>query len=283
MLSTWDRQAYLARIRDQKARKRHPAASPDETDIACYRAAVEPCSGSGVAIVLGMTPELRILASRRFSRVICAERDAFAIELYREWLDERDRRKEEIVRTDWLDLHNHIREPVSAILGDGVFGNLANTEEHRNLLRILWGLLEPQGRLVTRMAYIPGGFEAGRHTADKLLQRFRGGEIDEAEFGFGMRLVGHLDSCYDHASHMLDNEKIFKMYDEALASHALSLLEHECIRRYYFGGKNCIVTQDIWEDLLEEVGFEYRIHRSAGKEWREYYVVYECIPLRRSA
>lgn len=277
MESKWDRQTYLARIQDQKSRKRYPAASPDEIDIANYETVVKLYSLSGVAIVLGMTPELRALASRYFRRVICAERDSGAIELFREWLDDSARQRESIIQTDWLNLNNHIQEPVSAILGDGVFGNLSDINEHRQLLLIIRNLLEPHGRFVTRMALIPRGFDPERHKADELIRRFRDGRIDEAEFGFGMRLVGHYGKCYDQKSYILDNSKLYAECAQAHTDGAISRREYEAILRYYYGGNNCIVSQDVWETLLDETGFAYRLHESTGKEWRAYYIVYECI------
>lgn len=280
MPGKWDSKAYLARIEDQESRRRHPAASPDETDIACYRAALDACAGTDVAVVLGMTPELRTLASSHFRRVISAERDPIAIELFREWLDEDGRSREEIIKTDWMDLDRHVPLPVSAILGDGIFGNLADVESHFNLLLKLRKLLKLDGRLATRMAFIPRNFEPHRHAMEALLQRFRSGTIDEAEFGFGTRLVGHYGCCYDPAGFLLDNKKLFAECDEAFLRGKISRREHECIGRYYYGGKNCIVSQELWEQLLQEAGFGYRIHKATGKEWRTYYVVYECFPLR---
>jgi len=278
MPSKWDRKSYLARIEDTKLRKRHPAASPDETDIACYRAALEGRACTDVAIVLGMTPELRVLASSHFPRVVSAERNPVAIDLFREWLDEAGRSREEIIRTDWMDLDQHVPQPVSAILGDGVFGNLSDVEGYLDLLLKLRKLLRQDGRLATRMAFIPRNFEPDRNSMEALQQRFRNGTIDEAEFGFGTRLVGHYRCCYDPASFLLDNKKLFSECQEAFSRGKISRSEHECIERYYFGGMNCIVTQEIWEQLLLAAGFGYRIHKSSGKEWREYYVVYECVP-----
>lgn len=280
MQGDWDRKSYLARIKDRRLRQRHQAASPDETDIACYRAALEACASSDVAVVLGMTPELRALASRHFSRVISAERDPVAVDMFREWLDEAGRGKEEIILTDWMDLDGCVPLPVSAVLGDGVFGNLADVESHLGLLLKLRKLLRPDGRLVTRMAFIPRGFQPDKYSMQALLQRFRGGTIDEAEFGFGTRLVGHYGCCYDLASFTLDNKKLFAECHEAFLRGMISRREHDCIERYFFGGKNCIVTQDVWEQLLQAAGFGYSIHKSTGKEWRDYYVVYECFPLQ---
>lgn len=278
MESKWDRQTYLARIQDQKSRKRYPAASPDEIDIANYEVAIKSNRGFGVALVLGMTPELRKLASRHFQRVLCAERDTGAIGLFREWLDESAREREEIIQTDWMDLNEHVHERVNAILGDGVFGNLTDISGHRRLLLMLRELLDINGRLVTRMALIPRGFDPKRHTSGELIRRFRERSIDDAEFGFGMRLVGHYGCCYDRMSFTLDNVKLFTECDRDYTLGKISQREHEAIRRYYYAGNNCILTQDAWEALLDDTGFTYRLHKSTGKEWRNYYIVYECIP-----
>jgi len=53
-------------------------------------------------------------------------------------------------------------------------------------------------------------------------------------------------------------------------------VEYACIRRYYFAGKNSVLTQELWERILEEAGFAFQIRRCHGKQWYEYYMVYEA-------
>jgi hypothetical protein len=114
------------------------------------------------------------------------------------------------------------------------------------------------------------------HRAEILLQRYRRGEIDEAEFGFGMRLVGHYESGYDSNTYLLDNAKIFMQCQEAYQAGKITAAEHAFIRRYYFGGNNCILPQAVWEQLLAATGFEFIIYSCQGKEWYKYYMIYQC-------
>ena len=58
MENNWRREDYIARVSDFKLRKRHPAGSPDEAEIAAYARALTGNLKSETAIILGMTPEL---------------------------------------------------------------------------------------------------------------------------------------------------------------------------------------------------------------------------------
>jgi hypothetical protein len=172
-----------------------------------------------------------------------------------------------------------VRERAAAVLGDGVFGNLPDAASHRALLRAIRATLAPGGRFVTRMAMIPHGFDPASHRAVALRGRFRAGRIDEAEFGFATRLVGHYETCYDPATFRLDNAKLFAAVDEVWRAGGYTDHERACIHRYFYGGTNCILTQEAWENCLDDSGFVFRTHRCAGKEWYAYYVVYECRPV----
>lgn len=273
----WDKATLLARIDDAAARRRFPAGSPDETDIAMYAEGLRNLVDPNLAVVLGMTPELRRLAAVRFRRVVAIDRNPEAIALYREWLSPGELARETVLTADWIDLPKVLDAPAAAVLGDGVFGNLADIESHRQLLIAVFRVLRRGGRFVTRMALIPRGFDPEYHSAAALLARFRAGRMDEAEFGFGMRLVGHYRCCYDPGTCLLDNAKLFAECADACAKGEISQAELSLVRRYYFGGKNCIIRQDAWEALLAEAGYRFRLHPSRGKEWREYYPVYECV------
>lgn len=273
----WDRATLRARVSDAAHRLRHPGGSPDSTEIAAYAAGI-PVDANGTALVLGMTPELRSMAAKRFERLVSLEVNPAAIALYRDWLDPEAKARETIIEQDWLAGERLGDDPVAVVLGDGVFGNLPDLAAHHRLLRIIRASLSPQGRFITRMAMIPDGFDPAMHACDRLIARYRAGEYDAAEFGFGMRLVGHYATCYDPTTAMLDNARLFAACAERRAAGGLTADEYAAIRRYYYGGKNCIVTQAAWESALAACGYFFRQHRCRGKAWYDYYVVYECAP-----
>ena len=275
--SCWDRQTLETRISDARTRKRHPGGSPDSDEIAAYAAGLSTAGDrSGTAVVLGMTPELRVLALSRFNRVFAVDSNPHSISLYRDWIATADRDRETFIEADWLDLARGITQPVEAVLGDGVFANLPDAATQSKLLDFVSKILAPGGRLVTRKAVIPDGFAASQHRAEVLLARFRAGELDEAEFGFDTRLRGYHEPCYDSQTCLLDNARLFEICASRHKAGELTDREHAAIRRYYFGGLNCILPQRDWEGLLHESGFDYRIYRCRGKTWYDYCPVYAC-------
>jgi hypothetical protein len=275
----WDRATLESRIQNAPARRRYAGGSPDAKEIAAYSAGLpRSCEAGAWGVVLGMTPELRTLALSWFEHVLSIDQNPAAIALYRDWAAPVGGARESILEADWFALPDLLSRPVSAILGDGVFGNLPDLPAHTQLLGRLRSALAPHGRLVTRMALIPEGFNPARHRMDRLLAEFRAGVLDAAEFGFGARLVGHFESCYDPRTCVLDNAQL---YAQCAARHAAGTLTWEewgVIRRYYYGGTNCILPQREWERSLSETGWGFQILRCQGKAWYEYYPVYACEP-----
>lgn len=279
-LDQWDTESLRARISDVKTRTRYAGGSPDALEIAAYAAALPVGVENQAAVVLGMTPELRLLVARRFAQVYAVDASRRAIAVYRDWLDDEYRARETIVHGCWFGLPHYVPGGVAVVVGDGAFGNLPDVSAHRELVDVIASVLRPGGRFITRMAMIPDGFIPGDHTATVLLRRYRRGEIDEAEFGFGVRLVGHYGCCYDPATFTLDNAKLYAECEQMQRTGELTDAEHAIIHRYYFGGTNRIVTQRVWEDILREAGFEFRTRPCHGKQWYRYYVVYEAWPGR---
>lgn len=277
MTTAWDAKTLAARIESAGQHRRFAAGSPDPIEIAAYASSLPPDAARRAAVILGMTPELRCLAADRFSKIVSIDCNPQAIALYRDWLSEPLRNRETIIEGNWMDLPRQLGQRYCTILGDGVFGNLPDLAAHHQLLSAIAASLHSGGRLITRMAMIPAGFDPAEHTFDRLLARFRAGEIDEAEFGFGVRLVGHFACCYEPSTFILDNAKLF---DECAQAHRLGCLtdhEHALIRRYYFGCRNCILSQEAWENCLETTDFTFRKIPCRGKTWYTYYMIYECI------
>ena len=278
MCNEWDRKTLQTRIRDTGSRVLYEAGSPNAEEIAAYAAGLLQHPPGSTAIVLGMTPELRSLATSIFEHVISIDRNLAAIELYADWLPSGNRQRETIVHDDWFHISDYVSAPASAVLGDGVFGNLPDVATHRRLLTCIATALSPGGRFVTRKAMVPRDFRAEENSADRLLHRFREGEIDESEFGFGVRLLGHYRCCYDPARFLLDNKKLFDECDRDFRTGKITQEELSFIRRYYFSGTNCIVPQALWERILAECHYDYVTHPCHGKTWYDYYKVYACTP-----
>jgi len=276
MQNSWDVESLRARVSDPKHRIRYEAGSPNSSEIEAYENALPSRLLRDTAIVLGMTPELRLLATRLFHKVISIDKNPQAIELYSDWLPRENRKRETIVCDEWSNLFQHALKSVSVILGDGAFGNILGIQEHKEMLRCIKSALLPQGVFITRHAFIPKGFIPGENNTDCFVKRFRSRRIDEAEFGFGVRLLGHYSCCYNPESFILDNRKIFQECEFMHQEGQLIDEEYSYIRRYYFNGVNCILPEDVWESLLDESGFNFEIQPCHGKEWYEYYKVYKC-------
>lgn len=276
MQGAWDSETFKSRIADTTAQTRHAGGSPNALEIRTYASVLPNDTSGDTAVVLGMTPELRALAADRFKSTIAVEVNHCAIDLYREWLTPRQLGREQIIQADWLDLHSLIPNPVAVVLGDGVCGNLPDKSAHRCLLQVIASVLRPGGRFITRHAVYPDNYAFEKNRAETLVQEFRAGQLSEAEFGFAMRLVGHHDSAFDSETHTLDNATLFQHCELAHARGELTDHEHAIIRRYYFGGNNCILRESHWKKLLNEAGFTGRALRLTGQHWYDYYVIYDC-------
>lgn len=278
MPNDWDMSALSARIADHGARLRYEAGSPNPAETERYGAVLQTClqdlPHKPHVVVLGMTPELRQLAQTLGCRVSCVDNAAASIELYRDWIAADA--NEHIVETDWMGMRSRLDSSADMILGDGVFGNVASLEAAQNLLEVLHQSLTETGSLILRTVVIPHDFALHEQRAEGLLERFRAGLIDDAEFGFGMRKFGNFAEAYDPQTQRLDNKISFERYQRWRDEGVLSQAEHAFIRRYYFGGYNFMPTQRCWEALLGVAGFDHERHVLQGKAWYEYYPIYHC-------
>jgi hypothetical protein len=274
----WNKADLLARIASSERRARYPGASPDADEIALYEESVSAVPRDGHALVLGMTPELRQMAVRRFDEVTSVDISDAAIDVYGDWIDSGD--GESIVREDWLSFLRAHPATFSAVFGDGVFGNLPDRRTSQDMIELVALTLRPHGRFVTRMALIPDGFrpEGWRFTA--LLDRYRSRDIDGPELALTARLFGHVDLAYDTSTSLLDNRVVYGGIDRAAADGQISPAELETLRTCYFAGHTFLPTQREWESLLDRSAMTYRQHRLHGKLWHEYYPIYECRPGR---
>lgn len=268
--------AFSSRIDSREKLKRFSAGSPDRQEIDAYASATLTCPDRKTAIVLGMTPEIRKMATGLFDSIISVDNSSQAISIYAEWLTDSEREKESILKTNWFNLKKYISSQISVIYGDGVFGNLPDIDHHKKLLQLLYEILQETGCLIVRKILIPRNFDPPEESFNQYLHKFRSGIIDHAEFGFGSRILGHYSSCFNPLSYSLDNRKIYAELDDHYKYGRITAEELKAVNRYYFAGNNCILPENVWENLLTENGFSYTIISCSGKDWYRYYKIYRC-------
>ena len=282
MCSDWNEEVYRLRINNASQFLRFEAASPNAEEIKQYRDYALSCTRDNSrqprALVLGITPELRCMAAAAGFELISADRSPDAISIYQDWLQEPARSQEKIIRGDWTVLGEQISGGIDVILGDGVFGNIHGLESHRELLQELISLLNPGGGVVLRQALIPRGFPVEDYESMVLLEKYRAGQLSDGEFGLAMRLWGVSRLAYNPDTCLLDNKIVYDYYDSLRQSGDVTPAELEVVRRYYFVGKNMILQQDLWEEILASTGLSFEVQPLTGRDWYAYYPVYCCRP-----
>ena len=273
----WTQNVVDSRVEDGNRHQRYPAGSPNEAEIRHYAHYLpKRCE---IGVVMGMTPELRNLAVHHCDLMVSIDCSVAAIETYKGWLDPAFKDKEKIIHGEWNDLEAFLDKKPGFIVGDGIFGNIQPLENYMPLLRSIRLMLDDGGSFITRQCLMPEDVglntQWGRST---LLQEFRSGMIDEAEFGLSMRLQGYVRQAYDEKSMLLDNKKVFDLVEIDYKSGVLSEHEYNVINRYFFQGKNSIPFQKKWEEILTDRGFTYEKELLAGKRWYGWYPIYHCQP-----
>lgn len=279
-MTVWDPDHRAARVAEASAGRRWEAGSPDPVEIEAYAAALPQSLDRGV-LVLGGTPELRGLASERADRSIAMDRDAAALALPSGWPVSFP--AEDVVIADWLDAAAILDGPVDAVLGDGVFGQLPDLDAQRALLDAMAALLVDGGQFVTRHAAVPDALDPDDVAWPRLVARHRAGALDDASFGLGVRVLGHLRCCWDPDTGVLDNDRLFAEMDEAHRSGAIDDHQHACFARYRAGGTTSLLRQGRWEALLSDAGWACERRELSGRWWYGWYAVHVCEPRPRSA
>lgn len=107
-------------------------------------------------LILGVTPELRMLALKNGCRVTAVDNNAIAIKAMDEFMDYTglDRGREIILKCNWLDMPLE-KHQVDLALGDGSLTMLRNFENLENLLARLRELLKPDGYFSTKVGVYP--------------------------------------------------------------------------------------------------------------------------------
>lgn len=202
---------------------RYEAGSPNPEEIEVYRDAL-PAECVERCLVLGMTPELRALMAGRCAALVSVDSSVAAIAEYGPWVASP---RETIVEADWSRFLQQTGQRFHVIAGDGICGNLSGRDAAGQLLQAIQDRLAPGGVFVTRMALVSGVFEAARWTWSAPAERFRAGDIGEAEFGLTLRLFGFFRRFFDVESAILDCAGVYQEIASLCDSSALSMRERE--------------------------------------------------------
>jgi SAM-dependent methyltransferase len=223
-----------------------------------------------------MTPELRVMALDQYEKVISIDINPAAIDIYKDWIPGDLQHREQVIEANWLDVLGEDLPQADVILGDGVFGNLPDIQTHHELLDSIKRNLKQGGQLITRKFTVPGSPSDWQEYPGQLRQQYSEGRIDGSEFGFAMRLLGHLACCYDQDTAILDCGQVYREADEELRSGQLTARMREEMEQFFFSGSNCLVTDKAWEEMLTWHSIPFEIMECSGKHWYSYYRVYSC-------
>lgn len=197
-------------------------------------------------LILGVTPELRMLALKNGCRVTAVDNNMIVIRAMDEFMDYRglDRRKENILNCNWLDmpLENHAYD---LALGDGSLSMLTTLEDLEKLLVRLRELLKPDGFFSTKVGVCPEHWTPTGvlDILEKYRRRYPKKSIPEF---FGPELVFELMfslEAYD--------EKKSQMSYERLIQKLIKSFEEEMISKpeFYFLYQNWISVFQFWGEI----------------------------------
>ncbi len=260
---------------DDQKQLRYEAGSPNHKEVASYAQYLpEKCE---VGIVMGMTPELRNIAAEHCNLLISIDISQPAIQTYKNWLNPESQQKEKIIHGDWNDLEHFLDIKPGFIIGDGIFGNITPLVQYTSLLKSIRTMLSGTGSFITRQCLMPDDVITNiDYHKSSLIENFRKGILDEAEFGLSMRLHGYAEQVYDKETALLNNKKVFEFIEIDYKNGLISDKEYQIIHRYFFQGINSLPTKKIWEQLLIEAGFSFECQELTGKNWYEWYPIYHC-------
>lgn len=258
--------------------------TPDDREIAAYQAyvgaALEAAEGAnGNALVMGMTVRVRQAMHELGLAVTCMDISEGAVNYLRNALPDAFRARETVLNDDWMNLPAALPGPVSAIVGDGVFSNILSLAQQNVLLGRLRETLVPGGALVTRNFVMAPDFPFDAFDPDRLLARYRAGELNDGEFAHGFRIFGFWNKAFDRETLLLDNKIIFEEIDNWHDDGRISEAEYRVVRQQYFGGLTIMPSQADWEEMLRRNGFTFEMTTLEGRLWYQYGPIYRCTPV----
>ena len=105
-------------------RERYPVGSPDSLESSFYKRLLLQVTHREIACCLGMTPEVHIMLSDYYQRLIAIDCSADSVEIYADWLAAEQRRKEQIVLADWISYLDSLPEhSLDCVVGDAILAN----------------------------------------------------------------------------------------------------------------------------------------------------------------
>lgn len=255
--------------------------TPDDREVATYKHYVETApavaAGNRDALVMGMTVRVRQAMHEIGMSVTCMDISEGAVSYLRNAVPEPYASRETVLNDDWMNLPGALPAPVAAIVGDGVFSNVLSLAQQNVLLGRLRETLVPGGALVTRNFVMSPDFPFAAFDPDRLLARYRAGELRDGEFAHGFRIFGFWDKAFDRETLLLDNKIIFEEIDNWHDDGRLTEAEYRIVRQQYFGGLTIMPSQADWEEMLRRNGFSFEMTTLDGRLWYQYGPFYRCV------
>jgi cyclopropane fatty-acyl-phospholipid synthase-like methyltransferase len=215
------------------------AFRPTPEVLEVYEAHMKMISGRDdpYVLILGVTPELRMLALNHGCRVTAVDFDMVVVSAMSDFMDytKVDQRKEIILKCDWLTMPLE-KHSYDLILADGSFNVLTNLTDYEKLLTKIYELLKPNGYVSTRIGVCPDNW-----TPTKVIDILKEHRIRVGNF----------------VNVSKSPELTFKMmfsleaYDEKSSQMSYDKLLEE-IRRLF---ENQKITKNEFDNLLESYSF----------------------------
>lgn len=217
------------------------------------------------------------MAAEHFERTFAVDASEVAIDMFSDWLPDELRGKETVLHGRWDALSTLLPVPADAVFGDGITGNLGNFNGAVEVFKAVRSVLSASGRVVMRNVVVPEDAATGPYAFPQLLEDYRAGIIDAAEFGFTARILGFHDSAYDTATTTLDSAQVYSRLDAM--GDTLDPDEIAALGRYRFLGSNYFPDRAEMNRMMAVAGFDAASEHPVGdKLWHRYYPVQSFAP-----
>jgi len=273
----WGADVFTARSNDKKVG--YIPASPNDQERRVYETKASEFlkSRDDLCVVMGMTPTVREVAHSLTDNVVCLDKSKDAIDFLQDVIPVEYQRRERVVNDDWTRMPEVVGQVPKLVMGDGVFGNLLDDEGQNEILAAINRTLPIGGGFISRCIVKSDHFPLDQFKVDVLLQLLRDGEIDEGEFGHGMRVWSQYDSpAYDPETYLLDNKIVYAEFNKMKDAGKISDYEMEVLNRYYFSGYHFYPPQSYWDRIVQNNGFQFEVEWLQGKIYTQYLPIYVC-------
>jgi len=196
-------------------------------------------------LILGVTPELRMLALKNGCRVTAVDNNTIAIKAMDEFMDYAglDRGKETILKYNWLDMPMKKRQ-YDLVLGDGSLTMLTNFEDLENLLARLGELLKPDSYFSTKVGvYLDDWAQSG---ILDILEKYKQRSKKSLPEFFGPELVFELMFCrdsYNERNGQMSYAKLIQKLRTSFKAGRISKSEFDFLHQ------NWISVFEFWEEI----------------------------------